>query len=345
MTLSAPPLVEDPVQLDVDDLVIKEARRRARHRRWRFVGVGVALAALLGVAVACGPRDAASTHLAMTPAPASAALAATPFVSLPPEAGVLPSTPVTGELVAMIPTESTRAWLYADGRLITMHMFPFTKNEWPNSGFVMQRLTPEGVEIIRSYMETGIGANNLRPIDELGQVVLARSLRVLVDGKMYSSVKMAYSWRCPWGGCEQYVSNLDTRLPASAWADKEYERYVPSRYRICYGGQMQEAADGGWVPVDSVLAALPTEVGQLFASAGHFANHADVTPGENRGCLTAGLAEARLINESIQAVGFGPAFANVAPVYVFTVPGEGEITVRIEFMTVLPHGEAEGNGA
>src|SRR5690349_4650264 len=124
MTLSAPRKVEDPAQLDVDDLVIKEARRRARHRRWRFGGVGVALAALLGVAVACGPRYAASTHLSITPAPASAALAATPFGSLPPEAGVLPSTPVTGELVAMIPTESTRAWLYADGRLITMHMFP-----------------------------------------------------------------------------------------------------------------------------------------------------------------------------------------------------------------------------
>ena len=118
----------------------------------------------------------------------------------------------------MIPTESTRAWLYADGRLITMHMFPFTKTEWPNSGFVMQRLTPEGVEMIRSYIETGIGADNLRPIDELGREVGARSFRVLVGGKMYGSANMLFSWRCPWGGCEKYVSSLNTLLPASAWA-------------------------------------------------------------------------------------------------------------------------------
>jgi hypothetical protein len=136
-------------------------------------------------------------------------------------------------------------------------------------------------------------------------------------------------------------------LPASAWADKDYERFVPSKYRICYGGQTAESA-GEWIPVDSVRAALPTAVGQLFASAGHFANHVELAPGDNRGCLTVGLDEARLVNESIVAAGFGPALADVAPVYVFTVPGtvgEGAITVRITFMTVLPHGEAEGNGA
>ena len=174
MTPSLPPSVLDPVQPDVDDLVIKQARRRTRRRRWDYRGIGAAVAAVLGVAAACGPRYAGSTNLSTTPAPVSA-LATAQFLSLPPEEGV-PSTPTTGDLVAVIPTEHTRVWVYGDGRLITMHMFPFTENAWPNSGFVIQHLIPAGVEMLRSYVADSIGARNLIPIDEADPGVGARTL-------------------------------------------------------------------------------------------------------------------------------------------------------------------------
>ena len=36
MSPTAPPLVQDPVPCDVDDAVFKEAKRRARRRRWSY---------------------------------------------------------------------------------------------------------------------------------------------------------------------------------------------------------------------------------------------------------------------------------------------------------------------
>ena len=68
------------------------------------------------------------------------------FVGLPP-VGATPSAPESGELVIQywLDTDGpkgageARAWVYADGRLITLRR-----------GFLEQRLTPEGVELLRS---------------------------------------------------------------------------------------------------------------------------------------------------------------------------------------------------
>ena len=70
------------------------------------------------------------------------------LVSLPP-VGATPSAPESGELVIQYWIDPDgikggfaggQGWVYADGRLITLR----------NNGFLEQRLTPEGVELLRS---------------------------------------------------------------------------------------------------------------------------------------------------------------------------------------------------
>jgi hypothetical protein len=87
------------------------------------------------------------------------------FIGLPP-VGATPSAPESGELVAhweglsaTLPRNFVRAWLYADGRIIwdrrpwhedpTAGRPPEGANELV-SGYLEQRLTPEGVELVRS---------------------------------------------------------------------------------------------------------------------------------------------------------------------------------------------------
>ena len=92
------------------------------------------------------------------------------FVSLPP-VGATPSAPESGELVIQyrdlrVTLAQAWGWVYADGRLITVDARPITQQShsdlpeaatrW-SSGLVEQRLTPEGVELLRSeIVSTGL---------------------------------------------------------------------------------------------------------------------------------------------------------------------------------------------
>ena len=105
------------------------------------------------------------------------------FIGLPPE-GATPSTPEAGELVLSLWGRSTtddgllRAWVYADGRLIWTKEgdFPYGANEI-TTGFLEQRLTPEGVERIRSeIVSTGLFADDLALLS--AQDVIVGTIRV-----------------------------------------------------------------------------------------------------------------------------------------------------------------------
>ena len=328
MNLTAAPPVADPVPCDVDDAVIKEAKRRARRRRWGYGGV---VAVVLATAAAFVTWDATSSPAISPPAG---------FLGLPPERAV-PSSPPTGELVVEIPTENVRIWVFADGRMISMRMnsaargIPGLANS-STSGFLEQHLTPSGVEALRSYV-----------IDHAGDLVeetltvdqRVRDVRVRVGDQLYRSPtndNPPFWWRCHWNGCSQYVANLDSVLPASAWVQKEYRPYVPSQLHVCFGGQ---TPDGQSVRTELVRDALPPEARELLSP---------LTPSGDWGCAVVGPNAARAINESLQAAGFGPAEQGVAVGYVFKLPpaasGSGAIEVRIGFITVLPNGEAEGDG-
>jgi hypothetical protein len=78
-----------------------------------------------------------------------------PEESIPPE-GAVPSTPEEGELVAQFdqgPFGDNFVFVYADGRVISwVHPDAGTRHFGPNPGaaFSERRLTPEGVELLRS---------------------------------------------------------------------------------------------------------------------------------------------------------------------------------------------------
>ena len=330
MSVTAPPSVDlgDPARPDIDDAVIKEAKRRARRRRWSYGGVAAVVLATVAAFVTWG-----ATSPSAIPPPAG-------FVGLPP-GGVVPSNPPTGELVVEIPTEGVRIWVFADGRMISMRMsmaargIPGSANP-PASGFMEQHLTPAGVETLRSYV-----------IDHAGDLVKetltvdhrVRDVRVRVGDQLYRSPtndRPPFWWRCHWSGCSEYVANLDSVLPASAWAEKDYRPYVPSMFHVCLGGQ---TPDGQAVPAELVRNALPPEARGLLSPA---------TPSGDWGCLVVSADTARAIDESLQAAGFGPAEQDVAVGYVFNVPpaaaGSDAIEAGIAFITVLPNGEAEGGG-
>jgi len=89
-----------------------------------------------------------------TPVPTSTqpAIPTVGFIGLPPP-GAVSSTPDVGELVDnyFVPQAGYQyaggARLYADGRLIWSMLYPI--NEWTRStGYLEQRLTPEGVELV-----------------------------------------------------------------------------------------------------------------------------------------------------------------------------------------------------
>jgi len=62
MNLTAPPPVQDPVPCDVDDAVIKEAKRRARRRRFSYAAVAAAALATVAALLAWSPHRRRARH-------------------------------------------------------------------------------------------------------------------------------------------------------------------------------------------------------------------------------------------------------------------------------------------
>lgn len=114
----------------------------------------VVAAALLALTLtACGGGGAKSAGPVPTIPPAAKRVG---FIGLPPE-GAEPSMPRRSELVAFwwgsVPGDwgKSRFWVFADGRLISLREADIPEGANPGStGFLEQRLTPEGVEHLRS---------------------------------------------------------------------------------------------------------------------------------------------------------------------------------------------------
>ena len=118
--------------------------------------VRIVAAVPLAVAVAaCGGGGAQSAGPVPT-VPSGSASARMGFIGLPPR-GATPSTPRTGELVASWWGDTagdwgkSRYWVFADGRLISLREANIPEGANPGfTGFLEQRLTPAGVELLDS---------------------------------------------------------------------------------------------------------------------------------------------------------------------------------------------------
>ena len=332
-----------------DDLL----RRRDRKRRNQRLAAGVVGFAVFLVAVwivtTGGPfdrRQPAATG--PTGLPTSTRVG---FIGLPP-VGATPSTPTHGELVVSLLGRSTkddglfRAWVFADGRMIWTKEgdFAYGANE-TTTGFLEQRLTPDGVERIRSeIVSTGLFTDDLDLLSTQG--VIWGTVRVRDDDRF-----VHVEWTNPdndprdrgttatpeqasaLGRLDTLLTHPTSWLPASAWEDREIKAYVPSTFAVCY-----EAAERGIHP-SRILSVLPASVEELLRAKNR------IQDDPNDSCTEVTVEEARALAETFNEAGLGQERSSYGRLgYVFEPPvplasGPIENTVSIYFEPYLPHGE------
>ena len=182
-----------------------------------------------------------------------------PFSAIPPRrvkglppAAATPSTPATGQLLSTLPIP---IWVYEDGRVISARWT--THNDW--TGFLKQRLTPEGVELVRAEILA------LEPVENcrygLGNYGYGDGSRTVCESP---GARSMYSDDPQYLRLSELQYGAPSWLPASAWLDPEPKPYVPSTYQI----QISTMWDGDQPPppIDpsALLAALPPEAAELL---------------------------------------------------------------------------------
>jgi hypothetical protein len=130
---------------DWEDVLSRSRARNGRHRRHLVLAAATALAVVIGTATAIGGVRTFVLDKG--------------FIGLPPR-GATPSAPESGELVLRWSGTSAihrrphfmrgaapyvGVWVYADGRMIW-----WRDGNKLGSGYLEQRLTPEGIELLRS---------------------------------------------------------------------------------------------------------------------------------------------------------------------------------------------------
>jgi hypothetical protein len=131
--------------------------------------------------------------------------------------------------------------LYADGRLIWKRNLDSTTDEGrlafgaiqPTTAVIEQRLTPEGVELLRAAVIAG-GASGT-PLPGEGRTVgrgggpglCCWGGLQLHDGKQLVDM----TWSDPL--LPGRLANPASWLPLSAWADQRISGYVPRQYAVC----------------------------------------------------------------------------------------------------------------
>jgi hypothetical protein len=151
-----------PLNLELEILL----RRRDRKRRNQRIAAGVVGIAVFVAAVwivtSGGVFDRTESPAVPGPAVTGTTESSGPGVWLPPK-GAEPSTPSEGKVV--LSTVGTHPWhyiqVYADGRVIWSQQTGFTGISRTSSttGWLERRLTPEGVDLVRS------GAIRLEDLD------------------------------------------------------------------------------------------------------------------------------------------------------------------------------------
>jgi hypothetical protein len=172
---------------------------------------------------------------------------------LPPP-GAMPSSPENGELVASMwehegaPGSFGNGWLYlyADGRLIWEQLDP---NPNPTAGWLEQRLTAEGVEVIRSeIIASGLFDPDRpppEPNDGLPREVNGGNIQVRNGDQLVYVNRVVPELM-------ERLAELWSWLPDRAWEDTEAKAYVPSRYAVC--------THSGFYGIPTGTAGLPSEL-------------------------------------------------------------------------------------
>jgi len=335
-------------------------RRRDRKRRNQRIAAGVVglavFVASVWIVTTGGPFDRALTPAATDPTgptgqtgpphPIGAGL-----LGLPPE-GATPSSPEHGELVLSIGFGHTDGDfgrfsldLYADGRVIWQRLgYPPGGEYRGSTGLIEQRLTPEGVDlVIAEALSTGLFDHNREFVDGIGglhyggiEVREGDQVVHLTWGDAGFDKGADSVATTPTPDQVRALERLDARLedlaswlPATAWEDPEFRRYVPSRYSVCY------LVEGETFGRSRILELLPAPAANLLRAL-------DATRGEvvnllgpfSFWCSVVTTEEARGLVGILEDAG-ADTLDEGGPVYAFP-PGRGE-QVHIDFRAVLPH--------
>jgi hypothetical protein len=273
-------------------------------------------------------------------------------VALPP-VGATPSAPESGELVMQYRLEHLRGgwkWVYADGRLITASGapqavssrpagsdVPEAANRW-SSGLLEQRLTPEGVELLRSeIVSTGLFDHH-QPAGSTSDI--HNVIQVRIDDQ-WVRVHTNFPERL-----RERLADPASWLPGSAWATRRIRAYVPSRYEIWYAAQPQT------LERSRILSLLPATAEELLRAKDAVPVQGDIGhPGfpphpvtRYHSVLT--TEEARAVTQAFDDAGLPGGGTG----YSFEIPGtsvdpappeKGPVrnVVFIMFFPYLPHGE------
>ena len=281
------------------------------------------------------------------------------FIGLAP-LGARPSTPESGELEIFywVKREGrSRNWVYADGRLIS---------DRSSSGLIEQRLSPEGLELLRTeILSTGqfsheppppppgppcpngvspgtvvppatVGCAPPQPLPPPGEPLetpFGITIAVRDVGRLSRVDRASDLYRL-----EERLTHPASWLPASAWVDREIRAYVPATYAVCYGGWPPDQP----IEPSRLLTLLPaaaedllrakdiTPKKGLFGSPGDF--HVVVDH-----CSDVTNEEAHMLARAFDDAGFEPVRAGLG--YFFATPGSNEKNAQIGFEPYLPHGE------
>lgn len=350
-------LAVEPLPGDWTDVVVRadarKVRRPLRQRRRRLLVV-LALVAFVAVVTA--------SALAVR-----AFVVDDGFIGLPP-AGATPSTPESGELVlaayGIAAAGRTKVWAYADGRLISQlegngrdKPNPESANRW-SSGFLEQRLTSDGVELLRSEIvstdlfdddkELRFGGQaclnfvQVRNGDPLVRVTWRGSHCPGPEGTLGTRTEGTLGTREQAKTLERLVERLadpGSWLPASAWEDREIRAYVPARYAISYGAVPQSMEASG------ILNLLPAPAEELLGAKDRvrtegfygLAGQMHAVYGYSSAVTT---EEARTLAETLDEAGFKRSGAEYALAYTLDAPGTSGNVIDVTFEPMLPHGEA-----
>ena len=320
---------------DWEDVLRRSGARHGHRRRRMIVLAAVALVAV-GAASAFAVR-------AFVPDKG--------IVGLPP-VGATPSTPENGmlemyiwlhplvlsSLVAGIETgPSGQSWVYADGRLIRLR--GGRVNGRSRRGFIEQRLTRKGVRLLRSEIVSAGGFGHAQPPS--GSESLHPPAPPTIQVRKGDRL-VRLTWARDLKRLEARLTDPESWLPASAWKQRKFRAYVPSRFQVCAGAvvvsDLDKPRQGRIVQMGPArfVALLPAAAQDVLR--GRDWNAGRFPPGSR--CFAVTTNEARSLAKALD--GAGPATARKGGAirlhYTFDAPGPSR-QVWISFDPFLPHGE------
>jgi hypothetical protein len=251
------------------------------------------------------------------------------FSGLPPS-GATPSTPQNGVLEMYYWVHDvrgrTRSWVYADGRLIRLGV---TGDRGPLRGLREQRLTREGIELLRSEIISAGGFGQAPPPSDSEPLnrfdpptIQVRQGDRLVPLRWASDLKRL----------EARLTDPESWLPASAWKQRKKAAYVPARFKVC--AAVIEKVTPGFKFQPMRAARIVT---LLPAAAQNVLRGRDWNAEDGSGCFAVRTEEARKLAKALE--GAGPAKKGRLN-YRFNAPGLSRQVV-IGFNPYFPHGKTE----